>query len=188
MSLVRFLQKTDKDAQLMLAYARGDAGAFEELYIRYKDQLYRFFLRQCGNQAIAEELYQDVWLRVIKAREGYQHKAKFSTWLYRIAHNILIDFFRKPEFEQESEEEQTELATRTDENPEAVLIGQEKLQCYMVLLRSLPKEQREVFLLKEEAGLSIEEIAQATGNSFEAVKSQLRYAVKKLKQVLIESE
>lgn len=187
MPLLSFLQKTDKDAQLMLAYARGDGEAFETLYRKHKDPLYRFFLRQCGSRAVAEELYQDVWLRVIKARESYQHKAKFSTWLYRIAHNILIDFFRKPETEGDELEEE-HISSGAANDPAVIVSGQEKIQRYLIQLRTLPKEQREVFLLKEEAGLSIEQIALTTGDSFETVKSRLRYAVKKLKQALDDSE
>lgn len=167
----------------MLAYARGDGEAFEKLYGKYKNQLYRFFLRQCGNRAIAEELYQDVWFRVIKSRNSYQHKALFSTWLYRIAHNILIDYFRKPEMDGD-ELKEGHISTGPANDPAVLVSGQEKIQRYLTQLRTLPKEQREVFLLKEEAGLSIEQISLTTGDSFETVKSRLRYAVKKLKQTL----
>lgn len=103
MGLVSIQKINDKDSQLMRAYAKGDSAAFEVLYRKHKDALYRFFLRQCGNQSRAEELYQDVWLRVINARDSYEHKAKFTTWLYRIAHNILIDHFRKPQTQTDDE-------------------------------------------------------------------------------------
>ena len=180
MALVSFQKTTDKDAQLMLAYAKGDSSAFESLYLMHKDALYRYFLRQCGNQSLAEELYQEVWIRVIKARDSYEQKAKFTTWLYRIAHNILVDQFRKPQAEEDDETE----ADNAANDPEVIFSGQEKIERFRVHLTNLPKEQLEVFLLKEEAGLSLEEIALTVGESKEAVKSRLRYAIKKLRQAL----
>src|ERR1700694_2927984 len=82
------------DEQLMLAYAGGDAGAFETLYARHKGPLYRFVLRSVKARAEAEELFQDVWMRAIEARSRYTPQAKFSTWLYTIAHNRLVDHWR----------------------------------------------------------------------------------------------
>jgi len=186
MQLFNIADRRDPDAQLMLAYGRGDAKAFEQLYVKYKDPLYRFFLRQCGNRALAEELYQDVWVRVIDARQRYAVKAKFSTWLYRIAHNILTDHYRKP-VEEALPEADAVPSSRADD-PETVLGGQEKLARYQAMLRALPDEQREVFLLKEKAGMSLEYIAATTGENFETIKSRLRYAVGKLKQALAEPE
>ncbi|MES2603549.1 MAG: sigma factor, partial [Pseudomonadota bacterium] len=81
MELVDFISTTDTQGQLMLAYANGDVAAFETLYANYKGQMFRFFLRQCGSRALAEELYQELWMRVIQHRASYQHKARFSTWL-----------------------------------------------------------------------------------------------------------
>ncbi len=184
MGLVSFQKINDKDSQLMRAYAKGDSAAFEVLYRKHKDALFRFFLRQCGNQALAEELYQDVWLRVIKARGSYEKKAKFTTWLYRIAHNILIDYFRKPQSQTDDESDAENIPDNAANDPEVILSGQEKIERFRVQLKNLPKEQLEVFLLKEESGLSLEEIALTVGESKETVKSRLRYAVKKLRQAL----
>lgn len=186
MTLFNIADRRDPDAQLMLAYARGDAAAFETLYLKYKDPLYRFFLRQCGNRALAEELYQDVWVRVIDARERYEARAKFGTWLYRIAHNILTDHYRRP-VEEELPEPEVIPPSRVDD-PEVIVGGQEKLARYRAMLRSLPDEQREAFLLKEEAGMSLEDIARITGENFETIKSRLRYATGKLKRALEEPE
>src|SRR6185436_16434341 len=83
------------DEQLMLAYREGDAGAFEELYRRHKGGLFRFVTRSVRERAVAEELYQEIWMRAIEARGRYQAQAKFSTWLYTIAHHRLIDHWRK---------------------------------------------------------------------------------------------
>ncbi len=186
MPLLSFLEKTDKDAQLMLAYAGGNVQAFDELYRKHKDALYRFFLRQCGNQALAEELYQEVWLRVIKARESYVQTAKFTTWLYRIAHNILFDHFRRPLTEKDEASEVEAIPDNASNDPAMLLDSQEKIARFRAQLSTLPKEQLEVFLLKEEAGLSIADIALTIGESKETTKSRMRYAVDKLKQVLQE--
>ena len=83
------------DEELMSRYRFGDAGAFEVLYKRHKGPLYRYLLRQCGAAAQAEELFQDVWFKVIRARERYEARAKFTTYLYHLAHNRLIDHYRR---------------------------------------------------------------------------------------------
>ena len=78
------------DEELMLAYRHGDAGAFEILYTRHRGALFRFVLRGVADRGVAEELYQDVWMRVIEARSRYTAQARFTTWLYTIAHNLLV--------------------------------------------------------------------------------------------------
>jgi RNA polymerase sigma-70 factor (ECF subfamily) len=83
------------DETLMLGYRDGDAAAFDVLYGRHKGGIYRYLLRQCRNAALADELFQDVWMNLIRARAGYTVQAKFSTYLYRIAHNRLMDHFRR---------------------------------------------------------------------------------------------
>ncbi len=188
MAVISFPDKTDKDAQLMLNYAKGDVEAFELLYRKHKDALYRYFLRQCGSKPLAEELYQEVWIRVIKARETYAKKAKFSTWLYRIAHNILVDHYRKPLEQKDDEAELESIPSNASNDPEVILSGQDKIKRFRQLLTTLPKEQLEVFLLKEEAGLSLEDIAKIVDENKETVKSRLRYAVKKLKQTLTDND
>ena len=83
-----------RDEDLMLAYAAGDAAAFDALYARHKGGVYRYLLRHCGHAGVADELFQDVWMNVIRARARYVPSAKLTTWLYRIAHNRLIDHWR----------------------------------------------------------------------------------------------
>src|SRR5690349_7212789 len=89
------MNETETDETLMTLYRAGDALAFETLYARHKAPLYRYFLRQCGVAATAEELYQDVWMNLIRARERYEPRAKFTTYLYRLAHNRLVDYYRR---------------------------------------------------------------------------------------------
>ena len=82
------------DETLMLAYAAGDAAAFDQIHARHKGGVYRYLLRHCGRAASADELFQDVWMSVVRARATYAPTAKFTTWLYRIARNRLVDHWR----------------------------------------------------------------------------------------------
>lgn len=177
----------DADARLMLAYGRGDTAAFEALYAKYRGPLFRFFLRQCRRREQAEELYQETWMRVVRARARYRPDARFATWLFLIAHNLLIDAHRKHGcWTEESLEEEPAGPERDD--PARRNEDGEKLRRFQCLLESLPAEQREVFLLKEEGGLSLQEIAALLAISFEAAKSRLRYAVGKLRAGLCDTK
>jgi len=179
---------TDTDATdeaLMLGYRDGDAAAFELLYGRHKGGVYRYLLRQCRNAARADELFQDVWMNLIRARASYTVQAKFSTYLYRIAHNRLMDHFRRDDcgvsLDDESAPIDEPVAPRSTE-PEPGTVAREQAAQLLALLDALPDEQRAAFVLQQEGGLSIEEIAVATGVTRETAKSRLRYALAKLRQ------
>jgi RNA polymerase sigma-70 factor, ECF subfamily len=163
----------------MLAYRGGDAGAFETLYRRHRGALYRFVLRSLKQRAAAEELFQEVWIRVIEARSRYSPQARFTTWLYTIAHNLLVDHWRRKGLSLVQLDE--ELAIAASDNPARQAEARESLARLLQALEALPPAQREAFLLHEEAGLSVAEIAAATGAGEEAAKSRLRYAMAKLK-------
>ena len=174
-----------RDEDLMLAYRDGAASAFDELYRRHKSALYRYLLRQCRDAAIAEELFQDVWMNLIRARAGYTVTARFATYLYRLAHNRLIDHYRRRSpavlvsFEAEGEEHALPAPRTAD--PQIAFDARAQAAKLLELLGELPAAQREAFVLQHEAGLSIEEIAQATGVALETAKSRLRYAIAKLR-------
>jgi RNA polymerase sigma-70 factor (ECF subfamily) len=168
------------DEKLMLAYRGGDAGAFERLYARHRGGLFRFVLRSVPQRATAEELFQEIWIRVIEARERYVAKARFTTWLYTIAHNRLIDHWRQRGLSLVGAEE-GDAVPDSRHDPAVRVEGREMLARLAQALESLPVLQREAFLLHEEAGLSIAEIAATTGCDEEAAKSRLRYATAKLK-------
>ena len=174
------------DETLMLEYAQGDAASFETLYRRHKDAMYRYLLRQCQNSAIAEELFQDIWLRIVNARQNYSVKASFRTWLYQIAHNRLIDHYRRQntrKLESYLDNAVLENTASTEvSDPQRIVNGQQQATQLLELIADLPEAQREAFLLKEEAGMTLEEIAAATGAKSETVKSRLRYAFNRLRQ------
>ena len=166
----------------MLAYGGGDAGAFETLYARHRGALFRFVLRAVKDRGVAEELFQEVWVRVIESRERYAPKARFTTWLYTIAHNLMVDHWRRKGLSLvalDGEDAATDTA-----NPARQAEGREALARLLQAIEALPAAQREAFLLHQEGGLSVPEIASVTGADEEAAKSRLRYAMAKLKAVL----
>jgi RNA polymerase sigma-70 factor (ECF subfamily) len=175
------------DEQLMLAYAGGDAGAFEALYARHKGPLYRFVLRSVKGREVAEEIFQEVWMRAIEARSRYTPQAKFSTWLFTIAHNRLVDHWRAKGLALVSldDEDMPELepAAPPDDEPHRNVEARQTLERLSAAIGALPMAQREAFLLHHEGGLSVAEIAATTGSGVEAAKSRLRYAMDKLREV-----
>lgn len=176
------------DVSLMLRYRGGDIAAFDALYRRHKGPLYRYFLRQCRNPDLAADLFQEVWSRIIRARKDYRPTARFTTYMYQLAHNCFVDQLRR---QARRPEESLDGGDGVDVDPaddapgpETVAIRAEGVEQFRLALDALPAEQREAFLLHEEAGLTLADIATVTGASEEAVKSRLRYAVRKLKTSL----
>ena len=169
----------------MLSYGAGNAEAFDTLYQRHKTPLYRFVLRQCGQDNV-DELFQDIWLKVINARNEYQVKAKFKTWLYHLARNRIIDLYRRNNIRpvDNHEEKLNTIEDRTTAQPEKDLHNKNKHEALLGAIAELSPDQKEAFLLREEAGLSIEQIAETCGINFETAKSRLRYAINKLRQKL----
>jgi RNA polymerase sigma-70 factor, ECF subfamily len=185
---LRRMRGEASDEELMLRYGRGDAGAFEALYRRHRLRLYGFLLRQVGNKDTAEELFQDLWMRVVNSRGRYEVRAKFTAWIYAIAHNRLMDFYRangRASFlsHEESESVLEDLPV-VEIAPDLRLDRKRAMECLFAALSGLPDAQREAFLLQQEGELSIDEIAVATGVSRETAKSRLRYAVAKLRSSL----
>lgn len=171
------------DDALMLAYAGGDVAAFERLYARHRGRLYRFLLRQARDPGLADEIFQDVWQRVIAARQQWQPEAAFSTWLFRIAHNRMNDHWRAQKHRPAAPEDADERAARVPDphTPERTLSEFEQRRRLQMALDELPEEQREVLTLRLEQELTLEEIGDITGVGRETVKSRLRYAMDKLR-------
>ena len=171
----------------MLAYRGGDANAFEALYARHKGGLFRFIVRSVKDRAVAEELFQEVWMKLIEARGRYAPQAKFVTFLYTIAHNRMIDHWRRRGLALVSLDDE---AGAIDPPGPAALQPERRAELnesaarLLEALAALPELQREAFLLHEESGLSVAEIADVTGTDPEAAKSRLRYATAKLREAL----
>ena len=179
---------TTSDEDLMERYRDGDAGAFDVLYGRHKGGVFRYLARQCGNSGVAEELCQEVWMNVIRARATYTVQAKFTTYLYRVAHNRLIDHYRAQgggvpaSFDADDGPALDDVAGARGDDPAVSADARQQAQHLLELIDALPAAQREAFLLQQESDMSVEEIAQATGVSRETAKSRLRYAVVKLRE------
>jgi RNA polymerase sigma-70 factor, ECF subfamily len=180
------MEARPSDEDLMLRFSGGDAAAFDALYARHRGGVFRYLVRQCRNHAAAEDLFQDIWMNLVQARTRYRVEAKFTTYLYTLAHNRLMDHFRRGKgLELVSVDQEgsaaLEIAASSVAQPERVAQSRQQARRLMELLAGLPAAQREVFLMYEEGGLSLEQIAVATGANREAVKSRLRYALAKLR-------
>ena len=183
----------DSDESQMLAYAGGSVEAFEKLYARHRGGTYRYLLRHTRNSATAEELHQEVWLKVVRARGAWSAQARFSTWLYTIARNGLIDHWRARHGAQfvslddegvESAVEAALMADRNEPGPLSLTMHVESGQRLVAALEAIPPAQRDAFLLHVEGGLGLREIAALSGASAETVKSRLRYAYGRLRTAL----
>jgi RNA polymerase sigma factor (sigma-70 family) len=182
------------DESLMQAFAGGDGRAFDTLYARHRLWLYNLLLRQLQDRARTDDVFQETWYSLIRAAPGWQPKAKFTTWLYMLARQRLVDAWRRVNpaetqlaFNEEDEALSPQLLQAlTDERADPAMLA-ERAQLVAQLaahLGLLPAEQREVFLLFEQAELSLDEIALATDSTRETVKSRLRYARAKLVRAL----
>jgi RNA polymerase sigma-70 factor (ECF subfamily) len=186
----------ETDENLMLRFARGDPAAFEALYRRHESRVFRYLHRNVRNEAGANDLMQEVWFAVARTAAGYQPTAKFTTWLFTIAHNRMVDMIRANRQLQSLDAENTAdsdgasmldgLAADAKLEPLAEVQSQDEAAALLRAVAQLPPEQRSAFLLQAEGELSLEEIAVATESNFETVKSRLRYARAKLRQLLWE--
>ena len=186
LAYARRMGHTPDDGALMLRYRDGDTAAFETLYLRHKDALYRYLLRLCRHRATAEDLFQEVWGKIVRSRASYRPTAKFTTFLYRVAHNCFIDHVRRDRRHSGHMEFDAELHANPGESPTMTTeraLARERLAAALL---ALPDEQRDAFLLHEEAGLSIDQIASVTGSKRETAKSRLRYAINKLREAIDE--
>ena len=173
------------DEALMKAWTGGSMQAFEQLYARYRAPLYRYLLRLAADDAVANDLYQGCWEKVIRARGRYKPSAPFRAWLFRIARNHAVDHFRRHRPGEELREDQ---AATDNPGPAERLATGDRSDRLRDAIRQLPYEQRDAILLRMDAGLDLETMAAITGVGRETVKSRLRYAVRKLRQAMEDSE
>jgi len=193
----------DDDAALMQAWVGGELPAFEALYARHKGPLYRYLQRHTRDRELTDDLFQETWGRLIGARRRYEPRAKFQTFLFTLAHNLFIDHCRRASVRPVSASSLPAMAGDDDddegarnergvgairapepEQPERRAEQQEIAARIRAALDALPREQRDAFLLYEETGLTLEEIAAVTGVGAETAKSRLRYAVAKLRATI----
>ncbi len=182
------------DEDLMFAFRNGDAAAFECLVSRHKRGLYNFLLRSVHNQSRADEMLQEVFLRVVRAKDRYQRTARFTTWIYTIARNLCVDESRRQKFRRTLPLE-AKRRGRGDETGLSILDRTEATQVgtdeaseargirarVAAAIDTLPNDQREVFIMRQFGGLSFKQIGAAVGAPENTVKSRMRYALEKLR-------
>lgn len=183
----------DGDEVLMARYAGGDAAAFEALYRRHEPRIWRYLLRNCGDRATAEELLQEVWFAVAREAARYQATARFTTWLFAIAHHRLIDSMRTRRrhvsLDQAADEDAAPVGgslVDPQQGPEATAMARDGAAVLLRAVERLPADQRHAFLLQVEGDLAVDEVARITGQGFETTKSRLRYARARLREILKE--
>jgi len=179
------------DEACMQHYQQGDEHAFRVLYQRYREKLHRYVLRLSGRDGEAEEVFQEVWIAVIRSRDSFDTGASFATWLFSIAHRRAADRWRAlsrhaPDGLGHTDSDDNALTNAVDNNatPERQWHSHSLGEALLDAVAALPLPQREVFLLKAEGDLSLDEIAQATGVHRETAKSRLRYAQKRLRELM----
>ena len=186
---------------LMMRFQGGDKAAFATLVKRHKTPFYNFVLRLVRSPSAAEDLVQDVFVKVVQSAGDFKHESKFSTWAYTIARNLCIDHLRKMSLRQHASLDQprgderdgpTLLDRTADAHPSASVersaIGAQLGLRITRGVEDLPQEQREVFLLREVANLPFKDIATITGVPENTVKSRMRYALERLQEHLSEYE
>jgi len=182
------------DESLMADFRQGDARAFEVLMGRHRRGILNFLYRSVNNHSRAEELLQEVFLRVIRAKGRYQQTARFSTWLYTIARNLCVDESRRAKFRRHLSLDAPRRGRDGDQR-ESMLDGTAAEQVSVddqamgptiqsrlkVAIDGLPEDQREVFLMRQLGGLSFKQIGEVVGAPENTVKSRMRYALEKLR-------
>jgi RNA polymerase sigma-70 factor, ECF subfamily len=189
------------DEVLMMRFQAGDRPAFANLVRRHKTSIYNFIFRLVRSGTTAEDLVQDVFVKIVQSAADFKHESRFSTWAYAIARNICIDHLRKMAFRQHPSLDQavhddpagpTLLDRTADVHPssavERTVIGQELGHLIARCVEALPTDQREVFLLREIGNLPFKDIASITGVPENTVKSRMRYALERLQEALSEYE
>jgi RNA polymerase sigma-70 factor (ECF subfamily) len=190
------------DEMLMVRYQRGEREAFAELVRRHSRPIYNFVLRQLRVPSVAEDVTQDVFMRLVQNAAEFKHEARFLTWLYAIARNLCIDQLRKLSHRRHASLDQP--TTDADANGRALgesiadpsphtsaernALSSEVRSSIVKAVDALPDDQREVFLLREVANLPFRDIAEITGVGENTVKSRMRYALDRLKDALSEFE
>ena len=182
------------DEQLISLYQEGNNNAFDTLLKRYQQKVFSYLLYSVKNQELAEDLFQDIFIKMvvrIKSRQ-YAENGKFSSWMMRIVHNHLIDYYRTTPTEHiiSNDESEIDLFNRADiavnENRAQEMIDQHTLKEVKELITLLPDAQREVLLMRVYDELSFKEIAQKTNCSINTALGRMRYAIINLRHMAFE--
>jgi RNA polymerase sigma-70 factor (ECF subfamily) len=185
----------DPDVQLMLRFQKGDMGAFQQLFQKYSPSVVNFAFRFLGTRDRAEEIAQEVFLQVYRWQQRYEPKAKFSTWLFRIANNHCLNEVRRGEYrvthdslnsqiDAEGDERERDLPDTNPGKGEEILAAKQAAGRIARILRRLPENQRAALMLSRLEGMSYQEVAEVLGTTEKAVKSLVFRATQSLKDGL----
>jgi RNA polymerase sigma-70 factor (ECF subfamily) len=186
--------ESDPDVLLMIEFQQGGRAAFENLMRKYYKRVFNFIYRLTGSRELAEDLSQDVFLKVYQAADQYRPRSKFQTWLYTIAKNSTLNELRRLKrpvipfeteaFSEKGERLQGQVADPAAENSLEELLVQERIKSVQVAIGRLPENQRMAVVLYRYERMNYDEIAQTLGMSVSAVKSLLSRARENLRQYL----
>ena len=184
---------TLSDQDLVQAYIKGDHSAIEVLINRHRSKVYTYIILTIKNQQLAEDLFQETFIKVIQSLKAgkYRDNGKFLSWVIRIAHNLIIDHFRKEKqmnaiSNDDSEVDLFNSKKLSDSNIEELIIDKQIKSEIRVLINELPDDQREVVLLRHYGGLSFKEIADQTDVSINTALGRMRYALINLRKLIHE--
>ena len=180
----------NSDALLVSAYVNGDESALGELITRHKDRIYRFIYSKVYDRDVTEDIFQDTFVKVINTlkRGAYNEEGKFLPWVMRIAHNLVIDHFRKnnrmPKFESNDDFNIFSVLSDGALNAEHSLIQDQVQRDVQRLIEELPKDQKEVLIMRIYKDMSFKEISEQTGVSINTALGRMRYALINLRKVI----
>lgn len=185
-----FAQKTDNE--LIRLFIEGNMTALEALVLRHKDKIYTSILFLVKDKYLAEDIFQEVFIRVIDTlRSGrYTDEGKFLPWAMRIAHNLCVDHFRKvkrtPVIKTGDDRDIFEVLNFTEEGADVKLIKRQSHETVREMLNRLPEDQREVIILRHYADMSFKEIASLTDCSINTALGRMRYGLINLRKMMVE--
>ncbi len=187
------LSSQKKDFELVKQFIDGDQKSIEILINRHKDRVYTYIVLIVKDTQLAEDIFQDTFIKVIKSlrRGKYQEKGIFVSWVMRIAHNLIIDYFRKSKHLKTYSSEDGEMDVfnskkLAEDNIEDLLIRDQIASDVRKLVNMLPDEQKEVILLRHYGGLSFKEISEQTNVSINTALGRMRYALINMRKLIEE--
>ena len=183
------------DATLINNYIQGDEKSLEKLIYKHKSKIYNFIFSKVLDRETAEDLFQETFIKVIKTLKNgaYNEEGKFLSWVMRISHNLVIDFFRKsnrmPKFEANSDDYDIfQFISDASPNAENTLINLQIVNDLKKLILELPGDQKEVLNMRIYRDMSFKEIAEATGVSINTALGRMRYAIINLRKMVIDNQ
>jgi RNA polymerase sigma-70 factor (ECF subfamily) len=180
----------NSDAVLVSAYMKGDESALSELIVRHKQRIYSFIYSKVFDKDVSEDIFQDTFIKVIRTlkRGAYNEEGKFLPWVMRIAHNLVIDYFRKnnrmPKFENSGDFNIFSVLSDSSLNAERSMIKGQVESDVRRLIEELPADQKEVLVMRIYKDMSFKEISEQTGVSINTALGRMRYALINLRKVI----